>query len=368
MRWRRSSKYGLLLWLRRRPLNHIYETMNSQLPYQIIGNIIFDHDNWLDRSLHKLIAPLTSTQTLSDMPRLLLRKLPDDASNKVTTFSISSSSDSDNSKTGRYDSKTKPPRRCVTQGVIVADVEALIFRSELTNSLMSDTTNMLWLQASTLHKGQQDDRLSTNSVCFPHANASSRWVTVDQGGSMTVIFSFVRSPSLLWDDLTQESPQLPWWDTTPITAAASPSPYWMVLETHCCHRPWLSLELCQRSVSYGGKEERGEGSSQQRRLNQSVGVSLMNVVKTWNEISALTSDKSGCLASWRDKKGSNGRRATRTSGQVVWSQAWWAIGFWACHYSTDSTRSWICNKVSITHDLAVLVWQIATSRGLQKIA
>jgi hypothetical protein len=47
----------------------------------------------------------------------------------------------------------------VTQeGVTVTDVKALIFWLESTNSLMSDPTNVLRLQASTLHKGQQDDR------------------------------------------------------------------------------------------------------------------------------------------------------------------------------------------------------------------
>jgi hypothetical protein len=85
----------------------------------------------------------------------------------------------------------------VTQeGVTVIDVEALIFRSESTNSLMSDLTNVLRLQASTLHKGQQDDRSSANLACFPHANASSKWVDVNEGGSTAaaVAFSLVRSP------------------------------------------------------------------------------------------------------------------------------------------------------------------------------
>jgi hypothetical protein len=82
------------------------------------------------------------------------------------TFSMTPSSDSENLKTGRSDSKTKPPTRCVTQeGVTVTDAEALIFRSEPINTLMSDLTNVMQLQASTLHKGQQDDRSSTNSVC-----------------------------------------------------------------------------------------------------------------------------------------------------------------------------------------------------------
>jgi hypothetical protein len=133
------------------------------------------------------------------MPSLLLRKLPDDASNKVTTFSMPSSSDSENSKTGRSNYKTKPPRRYVIQeDVTVTNVKALIFRSKPMNSLMSDPTNMLRLQASTLHKGQQDDRSSTSSTCFPGANTSSRWVDVDEGGSMAAMaFFLVGSPSPL---------------------------------------------------------------------------------------------------------------------------------------------------------------------------
>jgi hypothetical protein len=35
----------------------------------------------------------SSTKTLPDMPNLLLRKFPDDASNKVMTFSMPPSSD-----------------------------------------------------------------------------------------------------------------------------------------------------------------------------------------------------------------------------------------------------------------------------------
>jgi hypothetical protein len=38
----------------------------------------------------------SSTKTLPDMPNLLLRKFPDDASNKVTTFRMPPSSDSKN--------------------------------------------------------------------------------------------------------------------------------------------------------------------------------------------------------------------------------------------------------------------------------
>jgi hypothetical protein len=84
----------------------------------------------------------------------------------------------------------------IQEGVTIADAEALIFRSEPMNSLMSDPANALRLQTSTLHKGQQDDSSSANSACFPHANTSSRWVDVDEGGSTVaaVAFSLIGSP------------------------------------------------------------------------------------------------------------------------------------------------------------------------------
>jgi hypothetical protein len=61
---------------------------------------------------------------------------------------------------------------------------------------MSDPANVLRLQVSTLHKGQQDDRSSTNPTCFPCANASSKWADNDEGGSMAAVaaFSLVGSP------------------------------------------------------------------------------------------------------------------------------------------------------------------------------